>query len=129
LRNPRQNSGQNLPAILGRMHRLEVDPEMRCWVERGRRRQQLLGERPQQLRLAVEQFRTVPSRSAAGPQDQARGVADLEYRAGGRAGCRSFPSRSARAREAEKDQDQVVEIPGLEARETGDNRRSKVDQE
>ena len=130
VRNPRQNSGQNLPAILGRAHRFEVDPELRCRVEGSRWRQQLLGEHPQQLRLAVEQIgqrlRAQPPSSEirhAAPRiwntrRAAERVAGASLREG---------ARARRAREAEKDQDQVVEIPGLPTQKTGGNRRTKAD--
>src|SRR5205085_12188358 len=57
------------------------------------------------------------------------GAGDCEYRAAGRADCRSSPSQTARAHRAryEKgDQDQVVEIPRFQVQETGDNRRAKA---
>jgi hypothetical protein len=50
---------------------------------------------------------------------------DLGRGLAGRGNCRSSPSR-APAREAQTDQDQVVEIPGFPVRETGDNRRVQV---
>jgi hypothetical protein len=57
-RNGRQNGGQHLPEILDRAQRCEVDPEMLRPVDGGERRQQdLRGEGPQQMRLAVEQIR------------------------------------------------------------------------
>ena len=44
----------------------------------------------------------------------------------GSRGCRSFRSRSARAREAQTDQHQAVEISGFSVRKTGENRRAKT---
>jgi hypothetical protein len=51
-----QNGGYDAQKILGRPHRRQVDPETLCRVDGGeRRRQELRGEGPQQMRLAVEQ--------------------------------------------------------------------------
>jgi hypothetical protein len=72
---------------------------------------------------------TVPARSAAGRQDRARGASGWGCRAAAPRDCRSFPWRSARARrarEAKRDQGQVVEIPGFQAWETGHNRSAKA---
>ncbi len=56
-RNGHQNGGQHLPEILDCAQRREVDPEMLRRVDGGeRRRQDLRGEGPQQMRLAVEQI-------------------------------------------------------------------------
>jgi enoyl-CoA hydratase/isomerase-like protein len=57
---------------------------------------------------------------------RASGAGDWGCSAARRADCRSFPSRSARARrarEAKTDQHQAVEIPRFQVQETGDNRR------
>jgi len=53
-----QNGAQHRPAILPRAHQRQVDPNPfgRIAVGQGRR-QQLHGERPQQMGLAVEQIR------------------------------------------------------------------------
>ena len=131
-RNGRQHGGQHLPKILERPQRRQVDPETRRRADGcERRRQELLGEGPQQLRLAVYEIRQ-RLRSAAEPQDRARAAWDWECRAAGRADCRSFPSQTARARrarEAERDQAQVIEIPGIEAWNTGDYRTRQADRQ
>jgi hypothetical protein len=70
-----------------------------------------------------------PARSTAERRDRACGAWGWECRAAGRAGCRNFPWRSARARRVRKgsrDQDQALEIPEFQARETGDNRTAKA---
>jgi hypothetical protein len=56
--NGRQNGAQHRPAILLRAHRRQIDPNPfgRTAVGQGRR-QQLHGERPQQMGLAAEQIR------------------------------------------------------------------------
>jgi hypothetical protein len=74
----------------------------------------------------------MPLRSAAGPRDRGDAAWDCVCRAAGRAGCRSFPSRSARARparETKEDQDQVIEIPESCLREAGDGRAEKADRQ
>jgi hypothetical protein len=54
-RNGRQNLGQELPEILDRAQRREVDPETIGRIDGFEGwRQQLHGEGPQQMRLAVE---------------------------------------------------------------------------
>jgi hypothetical protein len=55
--NSLQNGGQHPPAILDRLQRRQVDPEMLRRVYGSRRRQKLRRERPQQMRLAIEQIR------------------------------------------------------------------------
>jgi hypothetical protein len=81
------------------------------------------GEAPQQMLFAVEQIPQRPARSAAGLKDRAGAAWDWACRAAP-ADCRSFPSqkRPRVAREAEMDQAQVIEIPGIEAWDTGDYR-------
>jgi hypothetical protein len=54
--NSLQNGGQHPPAILDRLQRRLVDPKPFRRVYGSRRRQYLCGERPQQMRLAVEQI-------------------------------------------------------------------------
>jgi hypothetical protein len=57
-RNGRQNRGQHLAEIRDRAQRREVDAETLRRVDRSeRRRQELRGEGPQQMRLAVDQIR------------------------------------------------------------------------
>ena len=56
-RDGRHNGGQHLPEILDRAQRRQVDPETLRRVDGGeRRRQDLRGEGPQQMRLAVDQI-------------------------------------------------------------------------
>jgi hypothetical protein len=56
-RNGRQNLGQELPEILDRAQRRQIDPETLRRVHGFERRwQQPHGEGPQQMRLAVEQL-------------------------------------------------------------------------
>ncbi len=72
---------------------------------------------------------TAPARSATGPQDRAPAAWDCGCRAAAPAGCRSFPSRTARARcarEAIGDQDQAVDIPGFQVRKAGGNRTAEL---
>jgi hypothetical protein len=58
VRNRRQHGGQHLSKIPERPQRRQVDPETRRRVDGSeRRRQELRGEGPQQMRLAVEQIR------------------------------------------------------------------------
>jgi len=57
-RNGGQNGAQHRPAILPRAHQRQVDPNPLGGIAVGQgRRQQLHGERPQQMGLAVEQIR------------------------------------------------------------------------
>ena len=75
---------------------------------------------------------TTSARSMAGRGDRARAAWGWLCRVAGPAGCRSFPWRSAharRAREAKRDQDQVLEIPGFRVWETADNRTAKADRQ
>jgi hypothetical protein len=75
---------------------------------------------------------TAPARPAAEPRDRARAALDWECSAAARADCRSFPLRNARtrrARDAERDQAQVIEIPGIEAWGTGGYRRTQADRQ
>jgi hypothetical protein len=71
---------------------------------------------------------TALARSAAAPPDRGRAACDWGYRAASRVDCRSFPSQTARAhraREGERDQEQVIEIARFQSRNTGDSRRTK----
>jgi hypothetical protein len=75
---------------------------------------------------------TTPARSVAGRRGRARAAWGWQCRVAGPAGCRSFPWRSARARlarEAKRDQDQVVEIPGFQVWETAGNGTAKADRQ
>jgi len=49
-----------------------------------------------------------------------------ECQAAGRAGCRSFPRQSARAREATRDQEQASGFPRFRLWKTGDNRSGQA---
>jgi hypothetical protein len=56
--NGRQNGGQHRPEILDRAQRRQIDPETPGRLDGSeRRRQQLRGQRPQQMRPAVDQIR------------------------------------------------------------------------
>jgi len=75
---------------------------------------------------------TAPARLAAGLQGLARDARDFGCRAGDRTGCPSFPWQSVharRAREARRDQDQVVEIVGFRFRKAGGNRTERTDRQ
>jgi len=107
MRDGRQNGGHHPPAILGRAQRRQVDPETLRRIDGGRRRQKLCGERPQQMRLAVEQIRQ--RLHAQRPGDE------IGHAAPGIANAARPPARIARAplgepparraREARRDQD------------------------
>jgi hypothetical protein len=117
-RNGCQNGGQHLSKILDRPQRRQIDPETRCRVDGSeRRRQELRGEGPQQMRLAVEQIRQrrraqLPSREIGHAPPWIGNAARPPERIAGASFCET-PARVAR--EAERDQAQVIEIPGIEA--------------
>ena len=72
---------------------------------------------------------TAPVRSAAVRRDRVCAARGCECRAAGRAGCRSFPwqtDRARRARETKADQDQVIEIPGFRFRKAGWSRTDQA---
>jgi hypothetical protein len=103
-RNGHQNGGQRLPEIFGCAQRRQVDPKTRRRVDGSERRsQQPRGERPQQVRLAVEQIRQ--RRRAQRPGDKIGhappGVGDAARPAARVAGASrgEAPARVARARE------------------------------
>jgi hypothetical protein len=73
---------------------------------------------------------TAPARSPAGPRDPARAAWDCGCRVAGRAGCRSCPWRSARARrarEAKRDQGQVIAIQGFCLQKAANGRMTEAD--
>src|SRR5215472_15753978 len=69
----------------------------------------------------------------AGPRDRARAAWDCGCRGGGPAGCRICPwrnlSRARRAREAKRDQYQVLEILGYDLRKAGGSRRAQANRQ
>jgi hypothetical protein len=120
----------NLSKILHRPQRRRVDPETFGRADRRQwSRQQLRGKGPQQMRLAVQQIGQ--RRRAQRPHGKIGrlrfGVTDAARPAARIAGARLGKAPTRIAREAKMDQDQVVEIPGFQARETGDERRAKAD--
>jgi hypothetical protein len=70
------------------------------------------------------------SRDGPGPAPAVTTTAWPGRRPGGPPrGLPELPLAQRRAREAKMDQDQVVEIPGVRVRETGDSRRAKADRQ
>jgi hypothetical protein len=103
-RNGCQNGGQHLSKILDRPQRRQIDPETRCRVDGSeRRRQELRGEGPQQMRLAVEQIRQrrraqLPSREIGHAPPWIVNAARPPARIAGASLCET-PARLARARQ------------------------------
>ena len=131
-RNGCQNGRQHLSKILDHPQRRQLDPETRRRADGSERwRQELLGEGAQQLRLAVEEIRQACALSGRAARSGTRRLG-LGMPRGRPCGLPSFPWRNARARrarEATRDQAQVIEIHQIAAWNTGDYRTRQADRQ
>ena len=119
-RNGCQNGGQHLSKILDRPQRRQIDPEQRCRVDGSERGRQELRARSRSsnrcgLRSSRSDSAGAPSCRAARSGTRRLGLGMPRGRPSGLPEllCCETPARVAR--EAERDQAQVIEIPGIEA--------------
>jgi hypothetical protein len=116
-RNGCQNGGQHLSKILDRPQRRQIDPEKRCRVDGSERwRQELLARSRNRcgLRSSRSDSAGAPSCRAARSGTRRLGLGMPRGRPSGLPEL-LFAKRPRVAREAGRDQAQVIEIPGIEA--------------
>jgi hypothetical protein len=106
----------------------------RCFVglmEGKGRRQYLRGEKPQQMRPAVDQVRQRPRAQRSGDEigHASPRIGDAARTAPRIAGASYGETPVYIARDATRDQGQPIEIPRFGVRKTGDNRKDRTDRQ